>query len=243
MINYLLRTPSTEIPDSLTHDLHRIDRLGVPLGQDALVEAARRRGLALVPAGEPAKTGARTLALHAFIAHPVIFEEAEVGIAFMAPPSVAEFVAAEEEIVADLSDERLRHLQERAREIYRADLREEFCEVTLYRDGGGDHVLIRHGAHLTIAEVVEQGQKAIRSYREMASAVLAYSAEEGRIKVWVAARRRGRLSPVPMPTSSRTALACSAAPQRAASARSNGWRPAAERSPSATRTSRALTRC
>ena len=188
VIDYLLQTPKTEIPDSLTHDLHRIDQLGVPVGQDALLESARRRGLTLVPVDEADKTSARTLALRAFIEHADIFEEAETGIAFMAPPSVAEFVATEEGIIADLSDDRLRHLVERAREIFQADLREEFCEVIPYRDGGEDHVLIRHGAQLTITEVVEQGRKVIRSFREIASAVLAYSAEEGRLKVWGCAK-------------------------------------------------------
>lgn len=186
--DYLLQTPKGEIPDTLTHDLHRIDKLGIPLGQDALLEAARRRGITIVSPDEVAKTSARCLALRAFIGHPDLFEEAEAGLAFIAPPSVAEFVATEEGIIADLSDDRLRHLQERAREIFRADLREEFCEVITYRDGGDDHILIRHGAQLTVTEVIEQGKKAIRSYREIASAVLAYSAEEGRLKVWGCAK-------------------------------------------------------
>jgi hypothetical protein len=186
--DYLLRTPKGEIPETLTHDLHRVDKLGIPLGQDALLEAARRRGITIVSPDEVAKTSARCLALRAFIGHPDLFEEAEAGLAFIAPPSVAEFVATEEGIIADLSDDRLRHLQERAREIFQADLREEFCEVITYRDGGDDHILIRHGAQLTVTEVIEQGKKAIRSYREIASAVLAYSAEEGRLKVWGCAK-------------------------------------------------------
>ncbi|MCC6716836.1 MAG: hypothetical protein IT555_03040 [Acetobacteraceae bacterium] len=186
--DYLLHTAKTDIPEGLTHDLHRIDRLGGPSGQDALLEAARRRGRVLVPVADVGKTSPRVLALRAFIGHPEIFEEAEAGLAFIAPPSVSEFVAEHEGIVADLSDERLRQLQVRAREIFQADLREEFCEVIPYRDGGDEHVLIRHGAPLTIAEVVEDGQKAIRSYREIASAVLAYSAEEGRLKAWGCAK-------------------------------------------------------
>jgi hypothetical protein len=186
--DYLLRTPKGEIPDTLTHDLHRIDKLGIPLGQDALLEAARRRGITIVSSDEVARTSARCLALRAFIGHPDLFEEAEAGLAFIAPPSVAEFVATEEGIIADLSDDRLRHLQERAREIFQADLREEFCEVITYRDSGEHHILIRHGAQLTVTEVIEQGKKAIRSYREIASAVLAYSAEEGRLKVWGCAK-------------------------------------------------------
>lgn len=181
---YLLHTPKTEIPESLTADLHRIERLGKPVGQEALLQEARRRGIELVPPEAFSKTNPRNLALRAFINHPEVFEDAENGLAFLQPQSVMEFVAPEEGIPADLSEERLRVLEAHARTIFQADLRGEFCEAITYQDGDEMHVSIRHGAALTITEVLEGSRKRIRSFREIDNAVLAYSAIDGRLKVW-----------------------------------------------------------
>lgn len=181
---YLLRTPKDQCPESLTADLHRIERLGRPVGQEALLQEARRRGVELVPPEALSKTSARNLALRAFINHPEVFEDAENGLAFLQPPSVMEFVAPEEGIPADLSEDRLRALEAHARAIFQADLRGEFCEAMTYHDGDEVHVSIRHGAALTITEVVEGSRKRIRSFREIDNAVLAYSAIDGRLKVW-----------------------------------------------------------
>ncbi|WP_147290909.1 hypothetical protein [Roseomonas gilardii] len=182
--HYLLHTPKDRCPESLTADLHRIERLGRPIGQDALLAEARRQGVVLVPPEAAAKTSARNLALRAFVDHPDVFEEAENGLAFLQPQSVMEFAAPEEGIPADLGDDRLRELVARAREIFQADLRGEFCEAVTYLDGDEVHVSIRHGAVLTIAEVLEGSRKRIRSFREIDNAVLAYSAIDGRLKVW-----------------------------------------------------------
>lgn len=180
---YLLRTPKDQCPESLTADLHRIERLGRPVGQEALLQEARRRGVELVPPEALSKTSARNLALRAFINHPEVFEDAENGLAFLQPPSVMEFVAPEEGIPADLSEDRLRALEAHARAIFQADLRGEFCEAIAYHDGDEVHVSIRHGAALTITEVLEGSRKRIRSFREIDNAVLAYSAIDGRLKV------------------------------------------------------------
>jgi hypothetical protein len=126
---YLLHTPKNACPESLTADLHRIERLERPIGQDALLAEARRRCMALVPSEVVAKTTARNLALRAFVDHPEIFEEAEIGLAFLQPQSVTEFVAPEEDIPADVGNDKLRELVARAREIFQADLRDEFCEA------------------------------------------------------------------------------------------------------------------
>ncbi|PHK93867.1 hypothetical protein CR162_16495 [Pseudoroseomonas rhizosphaerae] len=181
---YLLRTPKDRCPESLTADLHRIERLGKPVGQDALLQEARRRGVELVPPEALSKTNARNLALRAFIYHPEVFEDAENGLAFLQPASVMEFVAPEEGIPADLSEDRLRTLEAHAKTIFQADLRGEFCEAITYQDGDEVHVSIRHGAALTITEVLEGSRKRIRSFREIDNAVLAYSAIDGRLKIW-----------------------------------------------------------
>jgi hypothetical protein len=192
---YLLCTPKNAFPESLTADLHRIERLGKPVGQETLLQEARRRGVELVPPVLHAKIGARSLALHAFINQPDIFEGAEIGLAFLQPQAVMEFVAPEEGISADVSDDCLRALEARARAIFQAELRDEFCEAMSYHDGDEVKVSIRHGALLTTTEVVEDGRKCIRSFREIDNAVLAYSALDGRLKIWGCSK------------SSRTALA------------------------------------
>lgn len=181
---YLLQTPKEEIPESLTADLHRIERLGKPIGQEALLQEARRRGIELVPPDAMAKTTARSLALRTFIHQPQIFEDAENALAFLQPPAVMEFVAPDEGIPADVSEDRLRMLEVHARTIFQADLRGEFCEAMVFHDGDEVHVSIRHGAALTITEVLVGSKQRIRSFREIDNAVLAYSAIDGRLKVW-----------------------------------------------------------
>jgi len=181
---YLLQTRKEEIPESLTADLHRIERLGKPVGQEALLQEARRRGVELVPPALLAKTGTRSLALRAFINQPEVFEDAENGLAFLQPQAVMEFVAPEEGIPADVSDDRLRNLEAHARAIFQAELRDEFCEALAYHDGDDVKVSIRHGAVLTITEVLEGRRKRIRSFREIDNAVLAYSAMDGRLRIW-----------------------------------------------------------
>lgn len=181
---YLLHTPKDRCPESLTADLHRIERLGRPIGQDALLAEARRQGLTLVPAAAAARTSPRNLALLAFVDHPDVFEQAENALAFLQPQSVMEFSASEEGVQPDLDEARLRELEARARDIFQADLRGEFCEAIPYDDGDEVHVSIRHGAVLTVAEVLEGSHKRIRSFREIDNAVVAYSALQGRLKVW-----------------------------------------------------------
>jgi len=85
---------------------------------------------------------------------------------------------------ADLSEPRLRDLEERARAIFQAELRDEFCKAYTYQDGDEVKISIRHGAVLTITEVVEGQRERIRSFREIDNAVMAYSAMEGRLRVW-----------------------------------------------------------
>jgi hypothetical protein len=182
--HYLLHTPKHECAESLTWDLHRIEGLGRPVGQDALLQEARRLAIELVPAEAQAKLSPRNLALLAFIEFPAIFEAAENTLTFLQPQSVEEFVAPEEGIVADMDAEHIAALLARAREIFRADLRGEFCEAHTYEDGSEIHVSIRHGAVLTVAEVIEGNRKRIRSFQEIDNAVLAYSANEGRLKIW-----------------------------------------------------------
>lgn len=181
---YLLHSPKEEIPESLTADLHRIERLGKPIGQEALLQEARRREIELVPPEAMAKTTARNLALRAFINQPQIFEDAENALAFLQPQAVMEFVAPDEGIPADVSEDRLRMLEVHARSIFQADLRGEFCEAMVFHDGDEVHVSIRHGAALTITEVLVGNKQRIRSFREIDNAVLAYSAIDGRLKVW-----------------------------------------------------------
>ena len=181
---YLLRTKKEKLPESLIADLHRIERLGRPVGQEALLQEAKRRGIELVPPDALSKTNARNLALRAFVNEPKVFEDAENSLTFLQPPSVTEFVAPEEGIPADLSEERLRALEEKAKLIFQADLRGEFCEAIPHEDGDEVHISIRHGAALTITEVLEGDRQTIRSFREIDSAVLAYSAIDGRLKIW-----------------------------------------------------------
>lgn len=182
--HYLLHTPKRDCPESLTGDLHRIDRLGRPQGQDALLQEARRQMVVLLPPEAVVVANPRNLALRAFIEHPTVFEEAENAIAFLQPPSVDEFIAPEDGIVAEVGPEQIRDLVARAREIFSADLRGEFCEAFTHEDGDEVHVSIRHLAPLTITEVLEENQKRIRSFQEIDNAVLAYSAIDGRLKVW-----------------------------------------------------------
>jgi len=181
---YLLHEPKKDVPESLTADLHRIERLGKPIGQEALLQEAKRRSVELVPPALLAKTGTRSLALRAFINHPEVFEDAENGLAFLQPQAVMEFVAPEEGIAADVSDDRLRTLESHAKAIFQAELRDEFCEALPYQDGDDVKVSNRHGAVLTITEVLEGRRKRIRSFREIDNAVLAYSAMDGRLKIW-----------------------------------------------------------
>ena len=93
---YLLRTKKEKLPESLIADLHRIERLGRPVGQEALLQEAKRRGIELVPPDALSKTNARNLALRAFVNEPKVFEDAENSLTFLQPPSVTEFVAPEE---------------------------------------------------------------------------------------------------------------------------------------------------
>jgi hypothetical protein len=182
--SYLLFTPKSAMPESLTADLHRIERIGKKIGQEALLQEARRRDVQLLPAEVQGKTSARDLALRAFIRHPDIFEDAEASLAFLQPSSVSEFPASQEGVDADLSEPRLRDLEERARAIFQAELRDEFCKAYTYQDGDEVKISIRHGAVLTITEVVEGQRERIRSFREIDNAVMAYSAMEGRLRVW-----------------------------------------------------------
>jgi hypothetical protein len=182
--HYLLYTPKNACPESLAADLHRIERLGRPAGQDALLQEARRRRVELVQAEPAATINPRNLALLAFVHFAEVFEEAENALSFLQPASVDEFIASDEGITADLDPEHVQYLVARAREIFKADLRGEFCEAVTFADGDEAHILIRHGAALTTTEVLENGHRRIRSFQEVDAAVLAYSEMEGRLKVW-----------------------------------------------------------
>lgn len=176
--------PAERCPESLTEDLHRIAKLDRPQALDILLEEARRSGFVLIPEGEHLSATPRNVALRTFIRHPDVFAAGEDALDFIQPPTLAEFVAPEEGLVADLGPEVLQELQETARTVFQADLRGEFCSAVTHDDGDEVHVSLRHGAHLQTRDVVSDTQRQIVSFREIEKVVLAYSALDGRLKVW-----------------------------------------------------------
>ena len=174
--------PAERCPESLTEDLHRIAKLDRPVALDILLEEARRRDIVLFQ--DEATATPRNVALRTFIEHPDVFAAAEDALDFIQPPTLAEFVAPEEGLLADLGPEALQELEAAAREVFKAALRGEFCQAVSHEDGDEVHVSLRHGANLETREVLAESQRQIVSFREIDKVVLAYSALEGRLKVW-----------------------------------------------------------
>jgi hypothetical protein len=176
--------PRDRCPESLTSDLHRIAQLARPIGLDILQEEARRRAVVLVSEEDRPTATPRNVALRTFIEHPEIFQAAESALDFIQPATVAEFIAPEEGITAELGQDSLTAIEGSAREIFQADLRGEFCQVVPHDEEDEMHVSIRHGAPLETREVLGQDGRQVVSFREIQKVVLAYSALQGRLKAW-----------------------------------------------------------
>ena len=162
-VTAFLLGPAERCPESLTEDLHRIAKLDRSQALDILQEEARRAGLVLLPETDILSATPRNVALRTFILHPEVFAAAEDALDFLQPPTLAEFLAPEEGLIADLSPEVLLQLEMKAREVFQADLRGEFCKVVTHEDGDEVHVSIRHGAHLETREVLTDTARQIVS--------------------------------------------------------------------------------
>lgn len=189
-VSEFLLGPKDRYPEGLVHDLHRIVRLDTPVAMQVLLDEAARQGVVMVQPAAGAKMTPRDLALLAFVDHPKVFAEAEGTVTFLQPPSVSEFNATEEGVVADLTPDRLEAFRLRAAALFAADLRGEFCRVRPYEDGDEVCIAIRHGAPPVTTEVIEKDSDTVRSFQEVDTAVLAYSAIAGRLTVWGCAKKR-----------------------------------------------------
>lgn len=129
--------PIDRCPESLTADLHRIAKLDRPAALDVLLNEARRRGVTLVRDADKATATPRNVAVRTFTEHPALFDDAENALDFIQPPTLTEFVAPDEGLTADLGEDRLGALEASARDVFKADLRGEFCRVVPHEDSDG----------------------------------------------------------------------------------------------------------
>ena len=183
-VGAFLLGPVERCPESLTEDLHRIAKLDRPQALDILLEEAKRVGVTLINNEQVLNATPRNVALRTFIDHPEVFAAAEDALDFIQPPTLTEFTAPEEGLVADLGPEVLEGMKAEATQVFKAALRGEFCDVVTHDDGDEVHVSVRHGAHLETREVLTETTRQVVSFREIEKVVLAYSALDGRLKVW-----------------------------------------------------------
>ncbi len=151
---------------------------------DILLEEATRAGVSLVTEEEKPIATPRNVAMKTFMQHPAVFAAGEDALDFLQPATVTEFIAPEEGLQADLGPDVLVELEAAARDVFDTTLRGEFCHVVTHDDADEVHVSFRHGAHLRTHEILTDTTQQIASFREIEKIVLAYSAMEGRLKVW-----------------------------------------------------------
>jgi hypothetical protein len=183
------RSADESFPSQLLDALHEILVLSNPNGVRILREQADRAGVELIPATEiEGEEGGRHLtprhiALRAYLDRPAIFERALDLCAFIAPPSPMEFAGIRE-------GEPSRHQDIEAREAFRAAASEYFserylgryCDVRWYTDEEEVSILVLHGKNMVTANVEQEGEERVLSFREIRQDTIRYHAPSGRLR-------------------------------------------------------------
>jgi len=184
--------PDGDRPESLIADLFRIAELGNAQGLELLLEAARRRGVAIAPASkrEEEKEEPKQVALRCFLDHPQVFNEASDLLSFATMSAPIELRGADAGVETHTDWAALAAFEREAKRLFEADLRGSYCRVGRYQDGGRLNLIVTHGAPLKTTEVIEDGADRVVSFREVARAVLSYDAATGRLEIGRIAKAR-----------------------------------------------------
>lgn len=184
--------PDGDRPESLVADLFRIAELGNARGLEVLLEAARRRGVAIEPASkrEEEKSEPKQVALRCFLDHPEVFNEASDLLSFASMSAPVELRGGEIGVEARTDRAALSAFEGEAKRLFEADLRGSYCRVGRYQDGGRLNLIVTHGAPLKTTEVIDDGADRVVSFREVARAVLSYDAATGRLEIGRIAKAR-----------------------------------------------------
>lgn len=184
--------PDGDRPESLVADLFRIAELGNARGLELLLEAARRRGVAIERASkrEEEKEEPKQVALRCFLDHPEVFNEASDLLSFATMSAPIELRGADVGVETHTDRAALAAFEREAKRLFEADLRGSYCRVGRYQDGGRLNVIVTHGAPLKTTEVIEDGADRVVSFREVARAVLSYDAATGRLEIGRIAKAR-----------------------------------------------------
>jgi len=181
--------PEVGYPDGLIADLHRIAEIGDSNGLQIILESAARHQISLLPvdeAGQVSETPQepKHVALKVFLDHPEVFNSAIDMLAYRSLSSFSEYAGLVEGIEAEVTKKALQAFQEKAAEIFEANLRGRYCEAQSYDDDGDLNIVITHGAPFKTTETVSQGdQREVISFRELEHAVVIYSPASGILKI------------------------------------------------------------
>lgn len=181
--------PEENYPEALIDDLHRIAELGTENGLTLLLEQARRLGIDLIPPeeacapGDGRNLGPKHVALRAYLEHRQVFDEAADMLALQTPTAPAEFAGLDEGVEAVLTDATRAEFEQRARQLFVAELKGRYCRVGWYPDGDDTNIVITHGSTTVTVAVVDNDAEKTMSYRGVTHDVLSYNALTGQIKV------------------------------------------------------------
>lgn len=172
-------------PAGLIHDLHRIVRLDSPFGMQLLQEEAERRGVVIIDPAERPTAIPRDYAMAAFVNFADVFEAAEHASVFIAPTSVTEYDAGDEDFTVNVTNQTIEGLRIRASEIFASALRGRYCHVRPYDDGAGERCFaVRHGAPPTSTEIVDGDKDSVIGFQEIDTAVISFVEATGRLTIW-----------------------------------------------------------
>lgn len=183
------RSADESFPSEFQDALHCIMVLSNPNGLRLLQEQADRVGVQLIPEEETQDPQGgvhltpRHVALRAYLDHRAIFDRALDLHAFIAPASPMEFVGVCEGVKS-------RHEDLAARETFRRAASEyfskrylgQYCDVRWYSDGDEINILVLHGKNAVTANVEQNGEERVLTFREIAQDTIRYHAPTGRLK-------------------------------------------------------------
>ena len=183
------RMADESFPSEFQDALHCIMVLSNPNGLRILQEQADRVGVRLIPEQEirgeddGRHLTPRHVALRAYLDHRAIFDRALDLHAFVAAPSPMEFVGAREGIESRHEDPDSREAFSRAAAQYFSErYLGRYCDVRWYPDEDEINILVLHGKNAVTANVEQDGEERVLTFREIAQDTIRYHAPTGRLK-------------------------------------------------------------
>lgn len=183
------RNADESFPSELQDALHCIMVLSNPNGMRILQEQAELFNIQLAQTEEiqderdGRHLNPRHLALRAYLDQRAIFDRALDLYAFVTPNSPMEFSGAREGVESRHEDPSAREaFRQSASNYFSARYLGRYCEVRWYPDDDEIGILVLHGKNAITANVEQDGEERVLTFREIAQDTIRYHALTGRLK-------------------------------------------------------------